>query len=336
MTTQQQFLDLLKDIEPSTTTVGSCSSAHRTLRSWLAQHSEFSEVHVETFLSGSYKRDTAIRPQIIDGELQRPDVDIIVVTNHTRFDEPKVVLDALKKALVDAGYKNLKVNRRSIAVTLAGVDMDVVPVIENGLAYLIPDIELKSWLPTNPPGHTQWTINVNKAAGGRFKPLVKLLKWWRRVHLSNLKRPKGFILECLVAKHMNYTQTNYETLFVELLEAVRDSYALHVALGMVPNIDDPGVRGNNVFSNVTAEEFKTFYNKVKEQASLARKAKDEADDAEALKLWRQVLGPRFPASAGNTRNAESSALNSLLRPAAGVGLTFPASPVFPNKPGGFA
>lgn len=335
MTTQQQFEDLLKDIEPSSTTVRACSSAHNTLRKGLAEHNEFSEVHIETFLSGSYKRDTAIRPQLIDGVLQRPDVDIIAVTNHTEEDDPQTVLDALNKALVDAGYKNRKVNRRSIAVTLAGVDMDVVPVIEDGDAYLIPDIQLKKWLTTNPPAHTQWTIDVNKAAGGRFKPLVKLMKWWRRAHLSDLKRPKGFILECLVAKHMNYYQANYETLFVELLEAIRDAYGLHVLLGTVPHVEDPGVPGNNVFSNVTAGEFTTFYNKIKGQAELARKAKNESDDAEALKLWRQVLGPRFPASAA-AKKSEVSAASSLLRPAAGVGLTFPAAPVYPNKPGGFA
>lgn len=335
MTTQQQFEDLLNDIEPSPTTVNACSSAHTTLRKGLAEHDEFSEVHVETFLSGSYKRHTAIRPQLIGGVLQRPDVDVIAVTNHTEEDEPQTVLDALNKALVDAGYKNLKVNRRSIAVTLAGVDMDVVPVIEDGDAYLIPDIQLEKWLTTNPPAHTQWTIDVNRAAGGRFKPLVKLMKWWHRVHLSALKRPKGFILECLAANHMNYYQTNYETLFVELLEAIRDAYGLYVLLGTVPHVEDPGVPGNNVFLNVTADEFKTFYKKVKDQAELARKANNESDDAEALRLWRQILGLRFPASAAAKRS-ENSSTNSLLRLAAGVGLTFPAAPVYPNKPGGFA
>ena len=105
-----------------------------------------------------------------------------------------------------------------------------------------------------------------------------VVKWWRRYHLSALRRPKGFILECLVAKHMNYSQANYETLFVEVLEAIRDTYAIYVALGQVPFLEDPGVPGSNVFSNVTFDEFKTFYDKVKEHAALARKAKDETDD----------------------------------------------------------
>ena len=154
------------------------------------------------------------------------------------------------------------------------------------------------------------------------------------MNLPDLMRPKGFILECLVAKHMNYTDTNYETLFVKLLESIGDAYWLEALQGTVPNLDDPGVSGNNVFSAVKADEFKTFYDKVKVQATLARKAKDEANSEEALKLWRQVLGSRFPASASSKSTSGSS--HSLLRAAVGGGLTFPAAPVYPNKPGGFA
>lgn len=331
MTTQQQFLDFLYEIEPSTSTVGACSSAHNTLREYLRTDENFKKFHENTFLSGSYKRDTAIRPQKLGGVLQRPDVDIIVVTNHTQSDQPKSVLKALEKALVDSGYKNIKVNRRSINVTQTTVDMDVVPIIENGDSYLIPDVELTAWLTTNPPAHTQWTVDVNKAAGGRFKPLVKLFKWWRRVHLSELRRPKGFILECLVAQHMNLTETSYEELFVGLLEAIRDNYGYYVLMGTVPWLEDPGVPGNNVFSNVTADEFKQFYDKVKEQAATARKAKNETDDDKALELWRSVLGKLFPAAA-----SQKSLASSLVRPAVGAGLTFPAMPVLPNKPRGFA
>ncbi len=335
MATQQQFIDMLKDIEPAPSTVEACSSAHRTLRTALEEDETFKKLLVTSFLSGSYKRDTAIRPALIGGELQRPDVDIIVVTNHTKDDSPKTVLNALEKALRDAGYQNIKVNRRSICVTLKGVDMDIVPVIVDGDAYLIPDIELKKWLTTNPPAHTQWTIDVNKQAGGRFKPLVKLTKWWRRVHLADLRRPKGFILECLVAKHMRYVEDKYESLFVTLLEAIRDAYSLHILLETVPFLEDPGVSGNNVFSNVTFKEFKQFYDKVKDQAKLAREAMDEDDEDKQLALWRKVLGPRFPASS-KSRAASAGVAPSLLKPAVGLGLTFPSTPVLPNKPAGFA
>ena len=49
MTTQQQFLDFLWEIEPSTSTVNACSSAHNMLREALRTDDSFSKLHVETF-----------------------------------------------------------------------------------------------------------------------------------------------------------------------------------------------------------------------------------------------------------------------------------------------
>jgi len=331
MVTQQQFLDFLTEIEPSTSTVAASSSAHRTLRSALKDEKEFGKFHVDTFLSGSYKRNTAIRPAKIDGVLQRPDVDIIVETNHTEEDLPKTVLSLLHKGLKDAGYENLTVNRRSVAVSLVTVDMDVVPVIADGDTFLIPDVELKKWVATNPNGHTDWTTSINTSAEGRFKPLVKLVKWWRRLHLSDLKRPKGFILECLVARHMSYQKKNYEDLLVELLESVRDAYQWDVDNGKVPFLEDPSVPGSNVFSNVTAGEFKRFHSKVKAFAKTARAAKDEVNADKSLSAWRGVLGGLFPAA--GSKKAEAA---TLVQSALGVGLTFPSHAVVPNKPAGFA
>lgn len=264
MITKQQFLDLLYEIEPSSSTVSACSSAHNTIRYKLANHAAFKNVHVNTFLSGSYCRRTAIRPQTRDGELRRPDVDIIVTTSHSAADLPSDVIDQLYNALSDSGYKNLRKNRRSVSVFLATVDMDVVPIIEasDGNGYLIPDMEMQEWIRTNPPGHTKWATDKNKVAGERFKPLVKMLKWWRRENLCDLKRPKGFILEALVAEHMSYTETSYEELFANLLRSIKDAYILTVALKQVPFVEDPAVPGNNVFSNVEPGEFKQFYDMV--------------------------------------------------------------------------
>lgn len=338
MATKQQFLDLLTEIEPSTSTKNSCSSAHNRVREALRVDAGFEKFHVDTFLSGSYKRDTAIRPRKIDGALQRPDVDIIVITNHTVHDKPADVIAALHKALKDAGYKNLTVNRRSVNILMTTVEMDVVPIIDTGNGmYKIPDKVSNEWIVTNPPGHTTWCTEVNKNAGGRFKPLVKMLKWWRRENLPNLRRPKGFILETLVAKHMSYTETSYEELVLKLFVAIKDAYWMTVWSNSVPSLADPGVPGNNVFSHVTAEEFKTFYDKIKEHIDLIKAAQAEEDDAEALKKWRAVFGSCFPASGAIRTNKSADNFLREAAPVAAVALTFPSKPInLPNKPKGFA
>lgn len=331
MATKQQFIDFLTEIEPSDTTVERCSSAHWTLRDKLASHDAFKKLHVGTFLSGSYRRKTAVRPRLINGELQRPDVDIIVETSHMRTDEPTDVINQLNSALSDAGYANLRKNRRSVSVFLTTVDMDVVPIIENGSSYLIPDTELGEWIITNPPGHTEWATQCNQTAEQRFKPLVKLLKWWRRHNLPDLRRPKGFILEAMVADKMSYSESSYEELFAKLMRAFKDDYWLFAATGSVPSLADPAVSGNNVFSAVTPEEFKQFYDMVCDHVVLIDEARAETDEKAQVVKWRKVFGQAFPA-AGGTRMATES----LMQTAGTVGLAFPQHPVMPKKQQGFA
>jgi hypothetical protein len=331
MTTKQQFLDFLAEIEPSDTTVSCCSSAHSTLRDKLASHETFKKVHIGTFLSGSYVRKTAIRPTTAGGELQRPDVDIIAETSHKSTDQPKDVINQLHQALADGGYSSLRKNRRSVSVLLTTVDMDVVPIIENGSSYLIPDTELGKWITTNPPGHTQWATERNQAAGCRFKPLVKLLKWWRRKNLADLRRPKGFILEAMVADQMCYSEQSYEELFAKLMRSFKASYQYIAETGGVPHLADPAVPGNNVFSAVTVSEFKQFYDMVCTHVTLIEAAQAESDEKEQLTKWRKVFGQAFPA-AGGTRAANEG----LMQTAAAVGLAFPQHAVAPKKQQGFA
>lgn len=57
----------------------------------------------------------------------------------------------------------------------------------------------------------------------------------------------------------------------------------------------------------------------------------EPDADKSLAMWRNIFGPRFPAS------GRSRAAGGLLNEAAVTGgLTFPDRPVVPRKPGGFA
>ena len=60
---QARFQELLQNIEPSPTTKTNASEAQTDVRIFLKDDDEFGKYHVNDFLSGSYKRDTAIRPQ---------------------------------------------------------------------------------------------------------------------------------------------------------------------------------------------------------------------------------------------------------------------------------
>ena len=332
MAIQTQFREFLTDIEPSPTTKKRAQNAHTRLRNFVRSHETFKQYHESTFLSGSYKRDTAIRPQTKDGDEERPDVDIIVVTNHSLDDAPSDVVSLLYDILSDK-YDDLRKQARSVGVITSTADMDVVPIIapdgRDGILY-IPDRQLGDWLETNPPAHSTWTTEMNSASEGRFKPLVKLAKWWRRANPTISKRPKGFMIECIVAECMDFEETQYAELFLAMLETIVSSYSAYVSLDRVPLIEDPGVPGNCVLSGMTSAAFKGFYNKAATCADIGRRALDAGDSEEGLQLWRDVFGSRFPAPA----NLKATEL--LDDPVAPSGLAFLDQPVRPNKPRGFA
>jgi len=343
LATQQQFRDFISDIEPSATTKSNASFRHTELRDFLAADVEFKCHHVQTFLSGSYKRDTAIRPRILNGIVARPDVDIIVVTSYTLEDDPKEVIDETFKAVQrlksqKESYTAIRRQARSIGVETTTVDMDVAPIIaptglEGNLYIANREHETVSdkWLATNPPGHTAWTVEMNKNSSGRFKPLVKLMKWWRRHNPTISKRPKGFVIECIVAECFDAEESDYERLFLGTLDTVIARYEPHIIAKTVPQIADPSVPGNHVTSGLTFDAFEGFYDKVKAHAEIGEMIQAESDPEEELKHWRKIFGDRFPAAGGSAK------ADGLLEEAASVSpFSFPDRPVTPKKPAGFA
>jgi hypothetical protein len=334
MVPNARFHELLTDIEPSPTTKGHASSAHNSVREHLEAHDTFSDCWITSFLSGSYARDTSIRPRTSSDGQERPDVDIIVVTNFTESDHPNDVLTEVCKVLEDGddGYPVERINKRSVRVVTWQADMDVVPVFETWNGYMIADRDTGTWKFTNPPEHTRWSSERNTLFDGRFKKLVKLLKWWRRENPSG-KRPKGFVLEVLVAMHAPRNETHYGEAFAQLLANIHGTYTHQAAMGQKPFIADPAAPGNDILSKVTAAQWKDFIEKVRVHADYARRAQDEEDMEEATRLWRKVFGDRFKTTANPAKAANYSSTAAALAPA---GYTFPDVMAAPTKPRGFA
>jgi len=327
-----RFLELLQDIEPSPTTVSAASKAHTAVRGYLRSHKDFADRWEGDFLSGSYSRDTAIRPRKTADGYERPDVDIIVETSFSTGDHPDDVLQELSDALED-GFTVERINKRSVRVITKEADMDVVPVIPEWNLYQLPDRDLGAWRYTNPPGHNQWSKDQNDAFSGRFKPLVKLLKWWKRENPTG-KRPKGFILEVLAAQHAPRHETHYGEIVAQMLEGIRDAYADLADSDVKPYIDDPGLPGNDIMSRVSIADWKSFINRVRTHAGYARRAQDEGDAEEATRLWRKLFGDRFKAT--STAAKATSLASSVAAPAAGAAYVFPDRSAAPSTPRSFA
>lgn len=114
MAKQKDFDTFLRNIEPSKTTVQYVSSVQNSLRDYLRQHKTYSNVHKETFLSGSYAKHTSIRPTKEDN---KRDVDIIVVTTHSQDDDSSKVLQELYDVLVASStYRSATIQHHLLAV----------------------------------------------------------------------------------------------------------------------------------------------------------------------------------------------------------------------------
>ena len=109
-------------------------------------HTTYSKIHKDTFLSGSYAKHTCIRPTTDD---KKRDVDIVVVTNHTKDDDSKNVIQELYDALVvSRQYETAKIQHHSVGIEMGEVSIDVVPVIEDEYdpdLYYIGDSENSGW-----------------------------------------------------------------------------------------------------------------------------------------------------------------------------------------------
>src|ERR1700677_2522509 len=81
----------------------------------------------DTFLSGSYRRQTLISP------LKSADVDIVVVLDRSYKDRgPRAVLDLVRSALLSEYKRGTRISRNGQAVTISFTDfiIDVVPAFE--------------------------------------------------------------------------------------------------------------------------------------------------------------------------------------------------------------
>lgn len=195
---------IVREVEPTPAQKDGAQRSHEYLRSLLAT-GQIASRWTSSYLSGSYARDTAIRP--ID------DVDIVFELapavwggGLTLFDPhpaPVKVLEAFANAIryrypVSSVYGQ----RRSVRLELYHLDIDVVPAFpdpSNPLFVRIPDRESGDWIRSSPKKHSENATRVNQRQGGRFKPLVKLLKFWNS-NLPETTRAKSFMIETMAVR----------------------------------------------------------------------------------------------------------------------------------------
>lgn len=294
MAKQSDFNKFLSNIEPSSSTVTYISSIQTNLRTYLRNQEDYEDIHIDTFLSGSYAKHTSIRP--VSGDKKR-DVDIIVVTSYTADKDSADVLTELKDVLLKkSDYNTAKIQHHSVGIEMGGISVDVVPVIEDSnddTLYYIGDSETGTWTKTDPKGHKSWSTNVNKDNNNEYKPLVKIFKWWRHINCpEESKYPKGITLEKIIADNLGDSSLSTEDFFIATMQNIIAAYKEdYVNIGINPVINDPSDKvENDLLSGYSIEDFSAFIEKLEEHTNLL--------DSEGTtnETWRKVLGTEFPKS----------------------------------------
>lgn len=163
----------------------------------------------------------------------------------------------------------------------------------------IPDRDANKWEPTHPIAQITWTRDKNARTSGHFVNVVKAIKWWRVENYEDPKHPKGFPLERLIGECCPDDIASVAEGVVLTLEKIIAKYAMTVSAGAKPTLPDYGVETHDVFKRISVDDFKKFYEQVKNGASLARSAYDSEDRKESGRLWRELFGNKFPKPPDN-------------------------------------
>jgi len=290
MSPEEYFNELLANLNLSSQEIDQISKKHLSLRERLRELLPITD----DFLTGSYPRNTIIRPIGQD----KFDVDFFLVFSNDTFgayELPKL-LEVVKFALEkirdeDSDIVNIKQQNRSIGIEYRGnFQIDVVPAIEieKDRLYNIFDKRTRQPIDSNPLLHGKHLSEVNRNTEcnsvRRLVPIIKLLKSWKREKCDYVK---SFHLELLAVEIL---QENLITSFSSGIARFFSSgmnYLQDVSLVDPANtenliddyLDKDGVRGQLV--ELIAKE--------KEIAENALYLEEVGEKEKAVSEWKKIF-----------------------------------------------
>lgn len=316
------FSDFINNISLTEDQRKKLRKAHTELQDFLDKEESIKDIYVTSFLQGSYRRSTALKP--INGESS--DVDVVLVTTvDYNITNPSDFLNAFYN-LLDSHYPDLcRIQGRSIGINLKEVSMDLVPVavinphknlpgafrkmyrssdtledlISNNMLFeannaynpenplMISDRKTEKWKKTHPLAQLKWTHDKNKSCNGHYLHVVKAIKWWHKLNYPNQEQPNSYPLEHFIGDCCPNGINS-------VAEGIVKTFENMMMYFNKPYLPDRGVPEQDVFEKVTEREYREFYNAVSKAAPIARKAYDSTDRTESVNLWRNLLGNEFP------------------------------------------
>ena len=299
-TVARHFDALLSAVNPPEDRAERAKEMPVPIREHLARSDTLDTVEPHTRLIGSYARDTAV--------MEIKDVDILVFLDPTKYtgESPVGVLGDLHVALEnmpDAGSPDLSPQRRSVRVSYADFELDIVPAIAplgTDYSVRIPDCDQLEWIDSHPLGYQQYLSDLNARTDDRVVPMIKLIKYWRDYQAAEVKSPKpaSYLIEVELTHVFRMIPSlagvGADELFTKLLRGMHDDFSPSAQVGRVPAVYDPMLR-NDIAEDVNwqASEVQLFVTTMSESLEWAERALEEEDQEECVELWKLVFGDLF-------------------------------------------
>lgn len=229
----------------------------------------------DVFTNGSYERDTMIRP--LD------DVDLFAVLDFEKyktelgtFPTPKSVLAKLKNYLDGIpDYKDkVSQDRPCITIELSKIDFDVLPSFEIAGIYYIPNWNLSGWIMTYPKTLTSELNAANTTSKGVLKKVVKAVKYWKRENKQSLY--SFHVEEIAIAIFKIHSITKVK----DGIEKWFEYAPLY--------LDSTKFKSADEFTKVK-EKIQKIHAKLKD----AKAKYDGNNEAEAIKIWKEIFDKEF-------------------------------------------
>ncbi|MDX2082655.1 MAG: hypothetical protein SFV53_01530 [Rickettsiales bacterium] len=290
-TIYQSFEKFRENLEITDNQSEAISNCRKNLVSIFAE-SHLSLHDQETRVIGSYARSTLIRP------LSAGDVDLMIILHYGNNKESDnaegtvKILDKFKRIL-DNKYPDTpkRRDRNCITMELANFKLDVVPAFYNeGGYYKIPDSIDKQWINTNPVKFAEEITRINKAMGGSFVPLIKMVKAWNKANGDFLN---GYHIECLMYHRYNLYKEGYtydsmlKNFFENLPNYLQNNCLDPIKFGSVDSYLGSYFDDSRKYAIKKAE-------KAKEISALASQKSASGYIESSIKLWKELLGGYFP------------------------------------------
>ena len=290
MTTEEFFKELASKLELTKNESDKISQKHNELREKLREKLPFED----DFLTGSYARNTIIRPK----DDKKFDVDFLLAFSQKDYGETELpdLLDMVKNVLEqikndDADIVEIQEQKRSIGVIYKdNFQIDVVPAIqiEKDKRYKIFDKSNLQAVESNPKLHGSNLTSANETSesGGikRLVPIVKLLKFWKREKCDYVK---SFHLEMLAVDILGDEEiSSYSQGLAKFFANAEQNLQ---SAGMTDPANNDNVIDAYLDDDGTRTELLDLINEENQIAERAIKLESEGKDDEAIKEWKIIF-----------------------------------------------